>query len=128
MDKYKVGKVLGDGTFGSVTKAVNTVTGQVVAIKKMKNKFNKWEDCINLLEIKALTKFHHPNIVNLYELIKFNNELHFVFEYMEQNVYQLMKDLKKPLPEVVIRNIIYQTLQGLAYMHRHGYFHRDLKP
>jgi serine/threonine protein kinase len=51
-----------------------------------------------------------------------------VFEYMEQNVYQLMKDLKKPLPEVIIRNIIYQTLQGLAYMHRHGYFHRDLKP
>lgn len=42
MDKYKVGKVLGDGTFGSVTKAVNTSTGQVVAIKKMKNRFNKW--------------------------------------------------------------------------------------
>lgn len=48
MEKYKVGKVLGDGTFGSVTKAVNTVTGQVVAIKKMKNKYMKWEDCIGL--------------------------------------------------------------------------------
>ena len=66
MEKYKVGKALGDGTFGAVTKAVNVETGHVVAIKKMKNKFMKWEDCINLNEIKALIKFHHPNIVNLY--------------------------------------------------------------
>jgi protein kinase len=98
MEKYKVGKVLGDGTFGSVMKAVNTATGQVVAIKKMKNKYNKWDDCVNLQEIKALVKFHHPNIVNLYELIKLDNELYFVFEFMDQNVYQMMKDLKKPLP------------------------------
>jgi len=27
-----------------------------------------------------------------------------------------------------VRNIIYQTLQALAYMHRKGYFHRDMKP
>lgn len=128
MEKYKVGKVLGDGTFGSVVKAVNTETGQIVAIKRMKTKYTKWEDCVNLQEIRALIRFHHPNIVNLYEIIKLNNELHFVFEFLDQNVYQLMKELRKPLPEVQIRNIIFQTLQGLAYMHRHGYFHRDLKP
>lgn len=83
MDKYKIGKVLGDGTFGSVLKAVNKKTGEIVAIKKMKNKFPKWEDCINLSEIKSLMKFHHPNIVRLYEIIKENNELYFVFEYMD---------------------------------------------
>jgi len=27
MDKYKIGKVLGDGTFGSVYKAVDETTG-----------------------------------------------------------------------------------------------------
>lgn len=70
MEKYKIGKALGDGTFGCVTKAINSETGQVVAIKKMKHKFPKWEDCINLNEIRALIKFHHPNIVNLYEVIK----------------------------------------------------------
>ena len=128
MEKYKVGKVLGDGTFGSVVKAVNTQTGHVVAIKRMKSKYTKWEDCVNLQEIRALVRFHHPNIVNLYELIKLNNELYFVFEFLDQNVYQLMNGMDKPLPEVQIRNIIFQTLQGLAYMHRHGYFHRDLKP
>jgi protein kinase len=83
MEKYKIGKVLGDGTFGSVMKAIDTTNGNIVAIKKMKNKYYKWQDCISLPEIKSLMKFHHPNIVKLYEIIKHNNELHFVFEYME---------------------------------------------
>lgn len=54
MDKYKIGKVLGDGTFGSVFKAVDSNTGQIVAIKKMKHKYFKWDDCISLPEIKSL--------------------------------------------------------------------------
>ena len=70
MDKYKIGKVLGDGTFGSVFKAVDSNTGQIVAIKKMKHKYFKWDDCISLPEIKSLIQFHHPNIVKLYEIIK----------------------------------------------------------
>lgn len=35
---------------------------------------------------------------------------------------------EKLFPEPVIRNMIYQVLQGLAFMHRHGFFHRDMKP
>lgn len=128
MEKYKVGKVLGDGTFGSVTKAINSETGETVAIKKMKKKMFKWEDCIALPEIKSLMKLNHPNIVRLHELIKSNNELYFVFEFMDKNVYQVMKDRQKPFNETQIRNIVYQTLQGLAYIHRSGYFHRDMKP
>ena len=30
--------------------------------------------------------------------------------------------------EHMIRNMMYQVLQGLAFMHKHGYFHRDMKP
>ena len=35
---------------------------------------------------------------------------------------------QKPFSESDIRNILYQVLQGLAFMHRHGFFHRDMKP
>lgn len=73
----------------------------------MKHNYHNWEECISLPEIKALIKFHHPNIVRLYEIIKQNNQLYFVFEFMEQNVYQLIKDRQKPLNEIHIRNIIY---------------------
>jgi len=39
MEKYKIGDLLGDGSFGSVYRAVNVNTGQVVAIKKMKKQY-----------------------------------------------------------------------------------------
>lgn len=34
----------------------------------------------------------------------------------------------KLFPEPVIKNMVYQVLQGLAFMHKHGFFHRDMKP
>lgn len=57
-----------------------------------------------------------------------NNTLHFVFEYLDLNVYQLMKERKKLFPEALIRNIMFQAMQGLTYMHKQNYLHRDLKP
>lgn len=37
MQKYKLGNKLGDGSFGTVSKALNEETGQLVAIKRMKH-------------------------------------------------------------------------------------------
>lgn len=51
-----------------------------------------------------------------------------VFEFMEANLYELMKDRKKLFPESDVRNISFQVMQGLQYMHKIGYFHRDMKP
>ena len=83
MDKYKVIKTIGDGTYGSVCKAVSKSTGEVVAIKKMKKKFYSWEECMALREIKSLRKLNHPQIVKLKEVIRVNDDLYFVFEYLE---------------------------------------------
>ncbi|XP_071737327.1 cyclin-dependent kinase F-4-like isoform X1 [Rutidosis leptorrhynchoides] len=71
---------------------------------------------------------NHPNIVKLKEVIRENDILYFVFEYMECCLYQLMKDRLKLFSETEIRNWCFQVFQGLAYMHQRGYFHRDLKP
>ena len=97
-------------------------------IKKLKEKFFNWQNCQDLPEIKALLKLNHPNIVKLYEVIKQKNELYMVFEYLDQNIYQLLKDRRRPLGEIEIRNIMFQTLQGIYYIHKIGYFHRDQKP
>ncbi|KAL5724615.1 cyclin-dependent kinase [Ranunculus cassubicifolius] len=128
MDRYKIIKEVGDGTFGSVWRAINKQSGEIVAIKKMKRKYYSWEECINLREVKSLRKMNHPNIVKLKEVIRENDILYFIFEYMECNLYQLMKDRAKLFSETEVRNWCFQVFQALAYMHQRGYFHRDLKP
>ncbi|XP_058878669.1 serine/threonine-protein kinase MAK-like isoform X2 [Acipenser ruthenus] len=128
MNRYTILKQLGDGTYGSVLMGKSNESGELVAIKRMKRKFHSWEECMNLREVKSLKKLNHANVIKLKEVIRENDHLYFVFEYMKENLYQLMKDRNKLFPESVIRNIMYQIIQGLAFIHKHGFFHRDMKP
>ncbi|XP_060756884.1 serine/threonine-protein kinase MAK isoform X2 [Neoarius graeffei] len=129
MNRYTTLKQLGDGTYGSVLMGRSTQSGELVAIKRMKRKFYSWEECMNLREVKSLKKLNHANVVKLKEVIRENDQLYFVFEYMKENLYQLMKDREnKMFTENEIRNIMFQVLSGLAFVHKHGFFHRDIKP
>ena len=85
MNRYKVTKQLGDGTYGSVLKAVNRSTNEIVAIKKMKKKFYTWDECMQLREVCSLKKLNHANIVKLKEVIR---------EYMRER-YGGSQDLEK---------------------------------
>jgi protein kinase len=109
-------------------RAQNKQTGEWVAIKKMKQKYYSWEECMKLREINSLRKLIHPNIVKLKEVIRENDELHLVFEFMDANLYEFMKQRVRPLPESKVRNIMFQTMQAVHHVHKHGYFHRDMKP
>ncbi|KAK3145496.1 hypothetical protein QOZ80_3BG0253530 [Eleusine coracana subsp. coracana] len=128
MERYKLIREIGDGTCGNVFMAYNIETNEIVAVKKMKRKFYQWEECISLREVKALQKLIHPNIVKLKEVTMENHELFFIFEHMECNLYDVIREKQVAFSEVDIRNFMLQILQGLAHMHNNGYFHRDLKP
>ncbi|KAK6631023.1 hypothetical protein RUM44_003195 [Polyplax serrata] len=128
MNRYITLNQLGDGTYGSVVLGQRVDTGEKVAIKKMKRKYYSWDEAMNLREVKSLKKLSHANVVKLKEVVRENDTLYFVFEYMQANLYQLMKERGRLFPEAVIRNIVFQILQGLAFMHRNGFFHRDMKP
>ena len=58
----------------------------------MKKKFYSWEEAMALREVKSLKKLNHPNIIKLREVIRENDILYFVFEFMQENLYELMKD------------------------------------
>jgi protein kinase len=94
----------------------------------MKKQHSKWEECVSMKEVKALVGLKHPNIITLNEMILENSELYLIFEHVGQNLYEYSQKQANNLSEMKIRNIIYQILQGLAYMHRQNYFHRDMKP
>ncbi|KAL4464452.1 hypothetical protein ABPG72_011740 [Tetrahymena utriculariae] len=131
MEKYINLEVIGKGSFGEVVKAQNKETKEIVAIKTMKQKFVTWEECMNLRELKSLRKLVNKNIVKLKEVLRVQNQLSFVFEYLDTDIYKLYENQKKlgqRLSETQLRSIFYQLAQSLSYMHKHGYFHRDLKP
>jgi serine/threonine protein kinase len=82
-----------------------------------------------LREVKALRKLNNPNIVKLKEVVRANDDLFFVFEFCDANIFdKYLKSQTKPVQETEIKSLIYQTLLGLAYLHKQGFFHRDLKP
>ena len=131
---------LGGGSFADVYKAKEKSTGELVAIKVLKRKYKKWEDCLELRECRSLQKLHEEslsnkpgeeNIIKLKQIIfiKKTGTLNLVFEYMETDLLELMKSREpKKLSEDQIRDIMHQTLLGLSFMHKYGFFHRDMKP
>ena len=127
MEKYKIIETIGDGTYGTVYKGIKIDTNEYVAIKKMKKEYTDWEECKSLKEVVALRTLKHANIVTLNELILEKNELIMVFEFIGVNLFEYLKNLEE-IPEYKIRNIAFQALQGLAYMHKNNFFHRDIKP
>ena len=57
------------------------------------------------------------------------DELVLVYEYVEDSLlkmHQIMKDTKRNIPEDQIRIIIYQIAYALEYLHKKGFFHRDI--
>lgn len=89
MERYKIQQIIGGGTFGTVYRGTNIKTDEVVAIKKMKKRFVTWDECMALREIKSLRKLTHPNIINLKEVVKVNDELYLIFEFLETNLVKL---------------------------------------
>lgn len=75
----------------------------------------------------------HPNIVQMLEVIRCDNDwAFFVFEYMPGGDLLRWKECHRhngTLPrDTEIGSILQQLLRGLAYMHSHAMYHRDLKP
>lgn len=132
MNRFKTLYVIGEGSFGIVYLAQENCSGNLVAIKKMKRKYNSWEECMNLREVRSLRKIRHENIIKLREVFREENQLHLVFDYLETNLFKYysakFKEKGKAIPEIFIKKTILQTLKGLAHLHEKGFFHRDMKP
>jgi 5'-AMP-activated protein kinase catalytic alpha subunit len=78
-----LGKTLGEGTFGKVRLGTHILTGEKVAVKVLeKSKIKDKKDVERISrEIKILKKLHHPNVVQIYEIIETEKDLYLVMEF-----------------------------------------------
>lgn len=129
MGKYKKLERIGKGTYGKVYKAVNTETGQIVAIKKIILK--KPEDgypATALREITLLSRIDHPCVIQVKEVLAEPNRLNIVFEHLECDLYHLIQNQGGKLPAPLVKCYLKQILAGLAEIHSKRIIHRDIKP
>lgn len=138
-ERFEVLKNIGDGSFGSVVLArVRTAgssvarRGTLIAIKTMKKKFESFTPCLELREVVFLSTLPpHPHLVPALDIFldPFSKKLHIVMEYMDGNLYQLMKAREHRCLDVSsVKSILFQIMQGLEHIHAHHFFHRDIKP
>ncbi|MCD7446210.1 CBL-interacting serine/threonine-protein kinase 20 [Datura stramonium] len=129
MQKYEIGKLLGQGTFAKVYRARNLKTGQSVAIKVIdKEKVMK----VGLIdqtkrEISVMRLIKHPNIVQLYEVMASKTKIYFAMEYVKGGEL-FNKVAKGRLKEDAARKYFQQLIAAVDFCHSRDVYHRDLKP
>lgn len=131
-DVYDVVAFLGRGTFGQVVKCLRKSNNQYVAIKILKNQPNYARQ--GQIEIQILQTLSHEdteacNIVRAFECFPHKSHMCLVFELLEQNLYDFVKQNKfVPMSLKEIRPIAQQVLTALAKLRSLGLIHADLKP
>ncbi|KAJ0256415.1 Mitogen-activated protein kinase 15 [Hirschfeldia incana] len=132
-NRYQIQQVVGKGSYGVVGSAIDTHTGERVAIKKINDVFDHISDATRILrEIKLLRLLLHPDVVQIKHIMlppsrKEFRDVYVVFELMESDLHQVIKANDDLTPEHH-RFFLYQLLRGLKYVHAANVFHRDLKP
>jgi len=98
----------------------------------MKKSFDSFAPCLELREVVFLrTLPSHAHLVPALDIFldPFSKKLHICMEYMDGNLYQLMKARDhKCLDGASVKSILFQIMQGLEHIHAHHFFHRDIKP
>ena len=127
--RYIKGATLGEGTFGVVTKAEDTLTRKHVAIKKIRmGKFREGINFTAIREIKLLQELRHPHVIELVDCFPHKRNLNLVFECCESDLEAVIKDKFLPLGTPEIKSYMQMTLKAVAYCHASWVLHRDLKP
>lgn len=130
--RYVPKKRIGEGSYGLVCSALDTATGETVAIKKI-SPFDHHRSFVQRTwrEIKILTRFKHENIIDVRDLIFADSidtlrDIYIVQECMDTDLHTLLKTQRLSAEHVCY--LTYQILRGLKYIHSANVLHRDLKP
>ena len=129
---YEVLEFLGRGTFGQVVKCWKKGTNEICAIKILKNHpsyVRQGQIEVGILQCLSREDADTHNFVKAHECFTHKFHTCLVFEMLEQNLYDFLKQNKfQPLPLKYIRPITQQVLTALKKLKSLHLIHADLKP
>ncbi|CAI9283342.1 unnamed protein product [Lactuca saligna] len=129
MQRYEIGRLLGQGTFAKVYYARNLKTNQSVAVKVIDKEQVMKVGLIDQIkrEIAVMRLVKHPNVVQLYEVMASKSKIYFAMEYVRGG--ELFNKVSKGrLKEDAARKYFQQLVAAVDFCHSRGVYHRDLKP
>ncbi len=130
MDNYNIIGKVGEGAHGVVFKSKHIQSGEIVALKRVSLK--RVEEGIPntvLREIKALKAIEdNENIVKLLDVFAQGTGFVLVFEYMLNDLSEVIRNDSQPLSEAQVKSYMKMLLNGVAFCHENSIMHRDLKP
>jgi len=129
-DRFQKLNKIGEGTYGVVYKAKDKLTGDILALKKIRLEAeDEGIPSTAIREIALLKQLQHPNIVRLYDVVHTEKRLTLVFEFLDQDLKKYLDThADKGIQAFTIKSFLFQLLSGINYCHKNRVLHRDLKP
>ncbi|XP_070568178.1 serine/threonine-protein kinase MARK1-like [Ptychodera flava] len=127
---YILGQIIGSGSFARVCKGTHILTEERVAVKVIDKKLVEKREYVkrNLRrEAAMLQRLHHPNIIQLYEVLETPNNYYLVLELADGQEFMTYLQDKKRFTERETRKFMRQLTSAVDHMHQADIIHRDIK-
>jgi serine/threonine-protein kinase len=128
--RYELEAEIAQGAIGTVWRALDTATGQRVAVKQLRPEAAAQPELVDafLAEARILGELNHPSVIKALDLVQADNQYALVLDLV--NGVDLRRRLRAdgPLPPSVAADVVAQVADALAYVHQRGVVHGDIKP
>ncbi|KAF9584436.1 hypothetical protein BGW38_006453 [Lunasporangiospora selenospora] len=130
VENYEKLNRISEGTYGVVYRARDRVTGEIVALKKLKlDQERNGFPITSLREIYTLLLAKHPHIVNVREIVVGDklSQIFIVMDFIEHDLKELMSGMRAPFLQSEVKTLMLQLLSATELLHENWIMHRDLK-
>jgi eukaryotic-like serine/threonine-protein kinase len=128
--RYELGELVGSGGMSSVYRARDTLLDRDVALKVLHRHHMEDGDYVTRFEREArsVAQLSHPNVVTVIDRGEVDGRPFIVFEYVSGATLDKLVQREGALPVDQALEIAIGAARGLAFAHRRGLIHRDVKP
>ncbi len=128
--RYEITHLVARGGMAQVYRAVDRQLDRPVALKVLFPELSVDKTFVERFrrEAQAAANLSHPNIVPVFDWGEDDGSYFIVMEYVDGRALSAVLKDPEPLPPRQIANIGAGVAAALAFAHRHGVIHRDVKP